>query len=77
MMKHSESLKLNEELCRLTGATLKELAKEIKDKEKILSWMVKQEVKGIAQLGKILDAYYNNPDTILSLAEKNKKFELK
>lgn len=77
MYAHSDSLKIKEDLCRVTGSSLKELSTEIKNKEKILAWMIKQEVKGILQLGKILNSYYSDPDYILSLAEKNKKFDFK
>ncbi len=72
---HSESLRLKEELSKYTGATQKEVNQELKSKEKILEWMVKQKIRGIEQVGRVLNAYYTDPESILQLAEKNKQFE--
>lgn len=75
IVQHSDSLRLREELSRFTGMTQREVNKELKEKEKILNWLVKQKIRGIEQVGKMLNAYYTDPNVILKLAEKNKKFE--
>jgi flagellar protein FlaI len=72
---HSESLRLKEELSKYTGATQKEINQELKAKEKILEWLVKQKIRSIEQVGKVLNSYYTDPDSVLQMAEKNKKFE--
>lgn len=74
IVRHSDSLRLKEELSRFTGLSQKEVNKELSWKEKILDWMVKQKIRGIVQVGKVLNAYYTDPDAVLKLAEKNKKF---
>ncbi|MBU4501332.1 MAG: CpaF/VirB11 family protein, partial [Nanoarchaeota archaeon] len=71
---HSESLKLKEDLGRFTGTTQKELVQELKSKETILNWLVKQKIRGIGNMGKLFNAYYTNPDDVLKLAQQNKKF---
>jgi len=76
IVQHSESLRLKEELSKYTGMTQKEVEQELKNKEKILNWLVKQKIRGIEQIGKVLNAYYTDPDNILQMAEKNKPFNI-
>lgn len=72
---HSESLRLKEDLSRFTGLTQKDIASELKAKEAILNWMVKQNLRGIGSIGKLMNKYYADSDAVLSLAQKNKPFE--
>ncbi|MBL7100749.1 MAG: CpaF family protein [Nanoarchaeota archaeon] len=76
IVQHSDSLRLREELSRFTGMTQKEVNIDLKAKERILNWMVKQKLRGIDVVGKIMNSYYTDPKVILDLAEKNKSFEL-
>ena len=75
IVKHSESIRLREELSKFTGMSPKEIEKELKAKEKILGWLVKKKIRGIENIGKLMNAYYTDPKFVLGLAEKNKSFE--
>ena len=75
IVQHSDSLRLKEDLSRFTGMAQKEVIKELKLKESILNWMVKQKIRGIDTVGRMFDIYYADPDVILELVRKNKSFE--
>ncbi len=75
IVQHSESLRLKEDLSRFTGLTQKEIAFELKAKEKILNWMARQQLRSIENIGRVMNQYYADPDSVLKMAEKNSKFE--
>jgi len=58
-----------------TGLSISEIEKEIKDKEKILLWVVKNKVNTVDGVGKVVAEYYRDPKYILSLVSKNEKAE--
>lgn len=70
---HSESYRLFEELKMHTGMSNAEISSDLKDKVKILEWLVKNKVNTVDSIGKIVSQYYSEPDTILDLVQKNKK----
>ncbi len=57
-----------------TGWTEKEVLDDLKEKQNILSSMVKHKVFKIEQVGKISADYYRNPDLVLELVKKDKGF---
>src|SRR3989338_5674536 len=71
MVKHSESLRLFEELSRHTGMSHLEIEKDLQQKEKLLNWLVKNKVRGIQNIGKIMHQYYIGPDMLLEAVNKN------
>ena len=71
MVKHSESLRLFEELSRHTGMSHLEIEKDLQQKEKLLNWLVKNKVRGIQNIGKIMHQYYIGPDMLLDAVNKN------
>ncbi len=73
IVQHSESLRLMEDLARHTGTTQREISKELKLKEDIIKWMVKQNLRNIDQVGKIMNTFYTDPDRLLQLVKSNKK----
>lgn len=76
IVQHSTSLRIKEELASFTGMTQKQINSELSSKEKILGWMVKQKIRGIDEIGKVLNAYYRDPGAVLKLAQKNSKFQV-
>ncbi len=73
--KFQTSRRLINKLQMYTGLSTSEIEKEIKDKEKILVWMVKNKINSIDTVGKVVAEYYRDPKYILSLVNKNEKAE--
>ncbi len=67
-----KSSRLFKELSKHTGMTVKRLEKEIKDKQKIIKWMVNKNVKGVNEVGKIVKEYYLNHDALMKFVNANK-----
>ncbi len=70
---HADSLRLFEELSRHTGMTLKEINKDILSKKAILDWMVKHNYRSMPEVGKIINAYYLDPESVLEAVKKGGK----
>ncbi|MEW6295540.1 MAG: ATPase, T2SS/T4P/T4SS family [Candidatus Diapherotrites archaeon] len=73
--RHSESIRLFDELSLHTGLTIEEINQELSVKQKIIEWIIKQKIRGIESIGKLMAEYYMDKDKIISLMEKNKKPE--
>ena len=58
-----------------TGLSISAIEKEIKDKEKILLWMVKNKVNTVDGVGRVVAKYYRDPKYVLNLVNKNEKAE--
>jgi len=76
IVKHSDALKLFEDLSRYTGLSQSEINKDLLTKKKILEYLVKNKIRDIGGVGKVMKNYYINPDFIIDIVEKNKKAEL-
>ncbi|MFH0738184.1 MAG: CpaF/VirB11 family protein, partial [Candidatus Micrarchaeota archaeon] len=59
-----------EELNLRTGMTEAEILSDQKDKGKVISWMLKNSLEGIEQVGRVMKAYYSDMPSIVSAAEK-------
>lgn len=73
--KANDSIRVVEELNLHTGMTPEEINQELKDKELILNWMVKNKITDVNIVGQIMQKYYRDPKSIVSLAKSNKKFK--
>jgi len=62
IVKFNESIKLFEELSRHTGMTLAEIKKDIKEKQEILEWMVKNNMRSVEEVGAVIRDYYLTPN---------------
>jgi len=65
IIQHSSSLRLYEELSRHTGMSLGQIDKDIMQKEKILQWMVKNNIRHVDKVGEIIGQYYRDPEGTL------------
>ena len=72
MLKHKSS-RFYTDLAQHTALSTAELEKEILDKAKIIEWMVKHDLKGVDQVGKIVKEYYLDPEIVMDIVNKNKK----
>lgn len=69
---HSESVRFFEELSKHTGFNSAEIDENLKDRQAILNWMIKNEVKGIDKVGTIMNQYYINYDTLIEQVKSDK-----
>jgi flagellar protein FlaI len=67
---HSNSLKLFEDLSRHTGMSMNEINKELTNKKKILDLLVKKNIRSIKEVGKVMNDYYLNPDSLQKQIKK-------
>ncbi len=68
-----EPLRLFTELYRHTGLTKNEIIEDIKTKETILNWMVKHNIRKIGEVGKVMNRYYTDTDTVIKTAKEDGK----
>ena len=73
--KFQKSYRLMEKLQMHTGMSATEIEKNIKEKERILNWMVKNHVNTVDGVGKLIAEYYRDPKNVLSIVNKNEKAE--
>lgn len=73
LVQHSESVRLFEDLSRHTGLSQSEINKDLKTKIKILEWMIKNNIREISKVGKIMNEYYLNADFLIDRVNKDSK----
>jgi len=66
------SMRLVDEIRMHTGMSDKEFEDNIEEKKKILQWMLKQNIKTVNTVGKVIADYYRDKDYVLNLVKKNK-----
>jgi flagellar protein FlaI len=64
-------MRLFEELERHTGLNRQEIGDELDVKKKILEWMVEHKIRRIEDVGKVMNRYYMDKDSLTTLVEKN------
>jgi len=73
--KANESIRLMEELNMHTGMTPDEMKDELKEKEKILKWMLDNGVNDVDSVGKVFGMYYREAAELVRLINLGKKPE--
>jgi len=71
IVKENDSYRLIEEIRMHTGMNDQEIKNDIEEKIKILKWLVKNQVKDLNKIGKIIAIYYSEPSQVLKFVEKN------
>jgi flagellar protein FlaI len=74
--KENESYRVLDEISMHTGLTLKEIEADLKEKQDVLKWFVKNEVKDIDKLGRLIAIYYCNKDFLLKQLKSNNVDEI-
>lgn len=64
-----KSYRLIKKLGMHTGMTEEEIMEDLKEKEMILDWMVKNHVKTVDGVGKVIAEYYRDPNRVLSVVK--------
>lgn len=67
-----DSIRLMDEIKMHTGMNEKEIQEDLERKEKILQWMLDNEIKTVNSVGKVMADYYRDEDKVLEVAEKEK-----
>jgi len=68
---HGDSLRFFEDLSRHTGMSQSEIDKDIESKEIILRYLIKNNLRSIMQVGKVMKEYYLDPGYVTKLIHKN------
>jgi len=67
------SSRIFEEIGLHTGMTDKEMDDDLKEKELVLNWMLKNKVNTVNTVGKVIADYYDDKSRVVGIAEKKKK----
>lgn len=70
--KVNEPIRLFEELERHTGLDKKEILEEVDMKKRILDWLVKNKLRQVEEVGKVMNHYYMNEQSVIDTVNKNK-----
>jgi flagellar protein FlaI len=60
LVKHNESSRFFEDISRITGMSHPEINKALADKKAILSWLIKNDIRKLSEIGTAMNLYYNN-----------------
>lgn len=71
MIRHSESARFFEDIQRHTGMSPQEVDRDLSFKKAILSWMIKNNIRDLSSLGKVMDTYYKNKNKVLEAITKD------
>ena len=71
--KHSESSRFFEEISRNTGMSDTEINKDLEEKKKIISWLIQHNLRSLQEIGKVINLYYKNRETLMKAINKNDK----
>jgi len=65
IIKHSESSRFFEDLCRDIGMSTKELMKNLEEKRFVLSWLSKNKIRELHDFGKVMNLYYSKKEELI------------
>ncbi|MBI2135627.1 type II/IV secretion system ATPase subunit [Candidatus Woesearchaeota archaeon] len=68
--KVNDSIRVVEDLNLHTGMTPQEINTDLKDKQKILQWMVDSKLTDIDKIGHVMHLYYKNPEILENAIKK-------
>ncbi|MBN2067848.1 MAG: type II/IV secretion system ATPase subunit [Candidatus Diapherotrites archaeon] len=75
IVQHSDSIRLIDELSLHTGLSRSEIMGDIRQKESILEWMGKFNIRSVTDVGKVMAQYYRDSEELLKHVKKNEKME--
>jgi len=71
IIKHSKSARFFEDLGRHTSMSESEIFKVMEEKKQILSWMLKNRLRNLNEMGKVMNLYYKDKKYLLELMNRN------
>ena len=69
-IKHSESSRFFEDISRNTGMSQAELNRDLEEKKKILSFLIKKNIRDLNEFGKVMNLYYTDKEMLLDAVRK-------
>ena len=73
IIEHEKSSRFFEDLARNTGMSQKEINEYLDEKKKILSWLIKNNIRDLNNFGKVMNVYYKNKSILINAMNKNDK----
>jgi len=70
-IKHSESSRFFEDISRNTGMSQTEINKNLDEKRKIISWLIKKNIRDLNDFGRVMNLYYTDKEGLISAINKN------
>ncbi|MBW2964739.1 hypothetical protein KY363_04730, partial [Candidatus Woesearchaeota archaeon] len=74
LVSKAKSKSLYRTLEMFTGNSPAEIKRDLSEKELVLKYLVKQQVKDINNVGRLMAEYYTNKDSIMKFIKQNKPF---
>lgn len=68
---HNKSMAFFDELSRNTGMDEKEINKEIKNKNAIFDWLIKNKIRDLESFGKLMNFYYADKENLFNIIKNN------
>ena len=68
---HAQSVVVMDKLCQHLGCAVKDIETEIAQRESILNWLVRHEVRGITAFARVMELFYGNPTKVIEAARKD------
>ncbi|MFA4953600.1 MAG: type II/IV secretion system ATPase subunit [Candidatus Pacearchaeota archaeon] len=68
---HNESMTFFDDLSRHIGMSQAEINKYLDEKKSILNWMLKNKIRDLNSIGKVMNLYYNDRELLKSIISKN------
>ncbi|MEM4255368.1 MAG: type II/IV secretion system ATPase subunit [Candidatus Norongarragalinales archaeon] len=71
LLKVGDSSRLFGELSLHTGFSSKEIQADLRNKQTLLKYMIKQGVRSVNAVGRVVARYYRDPEKVLNMSDKN------
>jgi len=71
IIKHGESSRFFEDISRITGLSQKEIDEDLFKKKNILEWCIKNKIRDIIQVGRVINLYYTDKEELMQDLSKN------
>lgn len=68
MVEHAAPLRLFAELSRVTGMSMEQINRDLQKKQRIINWMVKENISNVNDVGALMREYYTDPEAVLKKA---------
>jgi flagellar protein FlaI len=68
---HNNSLVFFDELSRHTGMSQQEITKDLEHKKQIFSWLIKNKIRNLESIGKVMNLYYMYPEKLEIIMKNN------
>ena len=72
MDKITDSVHLIGTISQLTGMNEREITQDLKEKEKVLNWLVSKNINTVDGVGRVIAEYYTKKDRLMEFVDNNK-----